>query len=207
MHKSLYPRLVREDGQCSRLHQHGTTQKANSQPVMCRPEQKEIRAESSSIYFQLIKPRSGLIGKSSVTQKRSISDREIWPGRRDAIPGGLWSCFAKKRQKGKLKQMYEVNGCRILHILVQSCSTALMDLLIEEENRNTVFDAPGKKLKPQKTLICEMINECQMFWVSSVLFIMLWSLFWLHFVQNLTFEKTKIMEAIFNHVSLFSKIN
>lgn len=50
---------------------------------------REIRAGNSSIHFHVIKLKSGVIGKSSVIQQTSISDREIWPERRDEITGGV----------------------------------------------------------------------------------------------------------------------
>lgn len=77
----------------------------------CAGSSREIRARSSSIHFQVIKPKSGLIGcggggclrGGSVTQRRSIPDREIWPERRDEITGGVCvpGYLAIKDQKKK----------------------------------------------------------------------------------------------------------
>lgn len=47
--------------------------------------------------------------------------------------------------------MYESDGCCILHIFVQSCCTALMGVLTEEQNKNTVFEAPDKNQKLKNT--------------------------------------------------------
>lgn len=62
------------------------------QSQRCASWSREMRAAgSSSIHFQVIKPKSGLIGKSSVIQKTSILDREVWPDREHEMAGSVCS--------------------------------------------------------------------------------------------------------------------
>lgn len=65
-----------EDGQRASLSQLAAELKAKPGPAVRRLGPGEIRERgSSSIHFQVIKPKSGLIGKSSITQEGSIWER------------------------------------------------------------------------------------------------------------------------------------
>lgn len=99
---------------------------------------REIRAGNLSIHFQVIKPKSGLIGKSSITQQRSITDIEIWAETKDEITRGVCVAPSPKKEtkiKGETDVGLIISGCQILQIPVKRSY-----LSCTRQNQNLHFD-------------------------------------------------------------------